>query len=217
MRTPEIASGAFDTGFIDANLARLGAAPHAPNQRAMRASARLLLMRPRAGMHSPLSPYDPWAITDWFELVGERRLGVDITVDGRRERLHLAAGASVESASDGEGSAEITLFEAESGVYALAGGRQVFVALVDPLAHAAGETDGSDGAICAPMNGRIAALHVADGDAVEAGNRLAVVEAMKMEHALNAPFAGIVRDLVCNVGEQVEMGERIMRVEERPA
>jgi len=64
------------------------------------------------------------------------------------------------------------------------------------------------------MNGRVAALFVEEGMPVEAGQRLAVVEAMKMEHALVAPFAGIVRDLVVAVGEQVEMGERIMRVEE---
>jgi biotin carboxyl carrier protein len=45
-----------------------------------------------------------------------------------------------------------------------------------------------------------------------------------MEHALVAPHAGVVRDLEANVGDQVEMGERIMRVEadqkagvERPA
>jgi biotin carboxyl carrier protein len=36
---------------------------------------------------------------------------------------------------------------------------------------------------------------------------------MKMEHALTAPFAGVVADLVANIGDQVEMGERIMRVE----
>ena len=41
----------------------------------------------------------------------------------------------------------------------------------------------------------------------------AVVETMKMEHALTAPFAGVVRDLVTMIGEQVEMGEPIMRVE----
>jgi 3-methylcrotonyl-CoA carboxylase alpha subunit len=36
---------------------------------------------------------------------------------------------------------------------------------------------------------------------------------MKMEHALTAPFAGVVADLAGNVGDQVEMGERIMRVQ----
>jgi biotin carboxyl carrier protein len=40
-----------------------------------------------------------------------------------------------------------------------------------------------------------------------------VVEAMKMEHPLAAPHPGYVRDLVVSVGDQVEMGERIMRVE----
>ena len=63
------------------------------------------------------------------------------------------------------------------------------------------------------MHGRVAALYVVEGDAVEAGQRLAVVEAMKMEHALTAPFAGVVREIVSAVGEQVEMGERILRVE----
>ena len=36
---------------------------------------------------------------------------------------------------------------------------------------------------------------------------------MKMEHALVAPHAGVVRDLIANVGDQVEMGARIMRVD----
>ena len=212
-RAPEIAKGAFDTGFIDAHLSRLGAAPHPPDPRAVLAAARLLLMRPQASRPSPLSPHDPWATADSFELVGERRLGVDLTVDGKPERLHLAAGGLAEAGGKTEDRPEIMLFETEAGVYAFAGGRQAFVALNDALAHVAGEADDGDGAIRAPMNGRVAALHVADGDEVEAGRRLAVVEAMKMEHALTAPFAGIVRDLVCNVGDQVEMGERIMRVE----
>ncbi len=70
-----------------------------------------------------------------------------------------------------------------------------------------------DAAIRAPMNGRLVAIAVEEGDRVEAGQRLAVVEAMKMEHALVAPHAGVVRDLEASVGDQVEMGERIMRVE----
>ncbi len=85
--------------------------------------------------------------------------------------------------------------------------------LVDPLEQAAGEAGDGDAAVRAPMNGRLVALAVGEGDRVEAGQRLAVVEAMKMEHAVTAPHAGIVRDLVANLGDQVDMGERIMRVE----
>ena len=84
---------------------------------------------------------------------------------------------------------------------------------VDPLARPEAGAEAGDAAIRAPMNGRLVALAVEDGERVEAGKRLAVVEAMKMEHALVAPHAGVVRDLTANVGDQVEMGERIMRVE----
>ena len=98
-------------------------------------------------------------------------------------------------------------------MYAFAGGRQAFVELVDPFAKAEAGAGEGDAAIRAPMNGRLVAVAVEEGETVEAGQRLAVVEAMKMEHALVAPYAGVVRDLDASVGDQVEMGERIMWVE----
>ena len=220
MRSPEVASGAFDTGFIDAHLARLGASPHPPDRRAVLAAARLLLARRDASRASPLSPYDPWGVADSFELVGARHVGLDVTVDGKPERLHVTEGAGDHALAPAGGKVlasaerpEITLFETPAGVYAFAGGRQAFVALIDPLERSAGGPEEGDGGVRAPMNGKVVALFVEEGEAVEAGHRLAVVEAMKMEHALTAPFAGVVRDLAAAIGDQVEMGERIMRVE----
>ena len=220
MRSSEVAAGAFDTGLIDANLTRLGASPRPPNPGAVLAAARRLIARRDASRPSPLAPFDPWGVADLFELMGPRRLGVDVTVDRKPERLDLigTGGQPVEAAGESPGSderPEITLFETEAGVYAFAGGRQALVQLVDPLETAASGAEEGDGGVRAPMHGRIAALHVAEGETVEAGQRLAVVEAMKMEHALTAPFAGRITDLVVNVGDQVEMGERMMRVEAR--
>ena len=213
LRSREFAAGAIDTGFIDANLGRLGAQPHPPDKRAVHAAARLLLERRDEGRASLLSPFDPWRIADSFELIGSRRIGLDITVDGVPMRVHLIEGANVDPVTEGEGSEEVSLHEANGGVYAFAGGRQAFVELVDPFAKAEAGADDGDAAIRAPMNGRLVAIAVEEGETVEAGKRLAVVEAMKMEHALVAPRAGVVRDLTANVGDQVEMGERIMRVE----
>jgi 3-methylcrotonyl-CoA carboxylase alpha subunit len=219
MRSPEVAHGGFDTGFIDANLARLGAVPHPPDSGAVLAAARRLLARRDGARPSPLGPYDPWGVADSFELIGPRRLGLDVTIDGKPERLQVIGSDDKGPEAFGRGAGasadhpEITLFETADGAYAFAGGRQVFVALIDPLESSAGGADEDDGGVQAPMNGRVVALYVEDGEAVEAGQRLAVVEAMKMEHALTAPFAGVVRDLVTATGEQVEMGERIMRVE----
>jgi 3-methylcrotonyl-CoA carboxylase alpha subunit len=220
LRSPEFVAGTVDTGFIDANLGRLGAEPHPANRKAVHAAARLLIERRDERKASPLHPFDPWRVADSFELLGSRRMGVDVTVDGVPMRVHLVDGANVDPVARNEGAEaadEVTLHEANGGVYAFARGRQAFVKLVDPFAKADAGARDSDGAIRAPMNGRLVVVAVEEGDAVEAGQRLAVVEAMKMEHALVAPYAGVVRDLDANAGDQVEMGESIMRVEKERA
>ena len=222
--SPEFTAGAVDTGFIDANLGRLGAQPHPPNKNAVHAAVRLLLERRDEGRPARLDPSDPWRVADSFELIGSRRVGVDVTVDGVPMRVHLIDGANVDPVTEQEGGDEVSLHEANGAVYAFAGGRQAFVQLVDPFEKAEAGAGEGDAAIRAPMNGRLVKVAVEEGERVEAGQRLAVVEAMKMEHALVAPHDGVVRDLEASVGDQVEMGERIMRVEadqkagaERPA
>ena len=68
------------------------------------------------------------------------------------------------------------------------------------------------GRISAPMNGRVVAVHVAEGEAVCAGQVLLVVEAMKMEHSIAAPLAGEVRGLFTQVGAQVAPGGLLMEI-----
>jgi len=213
IRSREFAAGTVDTGFIDANLGRLGAQPHPADQRAVHAAALMLFDKGDGARASALAPFDPWRVADSFELVGARRIGLDAAVDRIPERLHLIEGPNADFGAGPGRRDEITLYEADGGVYAFAGGRQAFVELIDPFAKADAGAEEGDAAIRAPMNGRVVALAIGEGEKVEAGQRLAVVEAMKMEHALVAPHAGFVRDLIANVGDQVEMGERIMRVE----
>ena len=68
-----------------------------------------------------------------------------------------------------------------------------------------GTAAAGDGAILAPMPGKVIAVDVAEGDAVTAGQRLMVLEAMKMEHALTAPFDGTVTELSASEGGQVQV------------
>ncbi len=63
----------------------------------------------------------------------------------------------------------------------------------------------ADGAILAPMPGKVIAVDVAEGDQVTAGQRLMVLEAMKMEHALTAPFDGTVTGLEASTGGQAQV------------
>ncbi|HEX7709869.1 MAG TPA: acetyl/propionyl/methylcrotonyl-CoA carboxylase subunit alpha [Sphingomonadaceae bacterium] len=72
----------------------------------------------------------------------------------------------------------------------------------------------SSGAIFAPMPGKVIALDVAEGQDVAQGERLMVLEAMKMEHALTAPFAGRVAELSAKLGAQVEVEALLARIEQ---
>ena len=64
----------------------------------------------------------------------------------------------------------------------------------------------------APMHGRVIAISIEEGDEVVAGQRLAVVEAMKMEHALVAPRAGRADSFAAKLGDVVEQGQRLMTI-----
>ncbi|MCY3877303.1 MAG: ATP-grasp domain-containing protein [Rhodobacteraceae bacterium] len=65
----------------------------------------------------------------------------------------------------------------------------------------------------APMTGRIASVHVQPGDRVEAGSCLATMEAMKMEHSLEAAQDSKVTGVMCTVGRQVREGELLISLD----
>jgi len=104
------------------------------------------------------------------------------------------------------------VFEAGDEAYVLRHGRQTRVRIKD-FATATAEAGAGDGVIKAPMHGRVLEIDVAVGDRVAAGQRLAVIEAMKMEHTLRAPFAGTVTEVPVGAGNQVVEGAQIMVIE----
>ncbi|KAG7668532.1 hypothetical protein Ndes2437B_g06939 [Nannochloris sp. 'desiccata'] len=70
-----------------------------------------------------------------------------------------------------------------------------------------GGAAGNVGTVISPMPGRIVKVSVSQGGSVEQGDTLCVVEAMKMEHVLKAPCAGVVKELHAFQGAQVEDGQ----------
>jgi 3-methylcrotonyl-CoA carboxylase alpha subunit len=74
-----------------------------------------------------------------------------------------------------------------------------------------------DGSIIAPMPGMVTVLAVKQGQAVKRGENLLVLEAMKMENSLAAPFDGVVAELHAALGAQVSEGTVLARIEKEKA
>jgi len=82
----------------------------------------------------------------------------------------------------------------------------------DSTASAATAGPAIDGAVRSPMPGTVIAVKVAPGQNVSAGEPLGVVEAMKMEHTLTAPHAGVVAEIGAVVGDRVSIGAQLFLI-----
>jgi len=91
-------------------------------------------------------------------------------------------------------------------------GRSWQLANVDPL-HFSGEGGGAEGGLLAPMPGKVIALLAEAGAKVAKGAPLLILEAMKMEHTINAPAAGTVKAFRFAVGDQVGDGAELVEFE----
>jgi 3-methylcrotonyl-CoA carboxylase alpha subunit len=85
--------------------------------------------------------------------------------------------------------------------------------VVDPLDRTS-SAQGDGNVIEAPMPGLVKAVFAKAGQEVAEGDRLAVLEAMKMEHALLAARDGVVAEVLVAAGDQVEAGAALIRLEE---
>jgi 3-methylcrotonyl-CoA carboxylase alpha subunit len=209
-RTPEFREGRVDTGFIDRNLVALGAVPQAPDHSAAAAGVARLLAGETPDRETA-ERSSPWDARDGFQLTGIRRIEIPILIGTEAAAASVVFGKDgvVVTVGDAAPAVDARAFAAGDDVYVLRHGRQTRVRLKD-VAVAAAEAGGGDGVVKAPMHGRVLELSVGVGDSVSGGERLAVIEAMKMEHTLRAPFAGIVRHVTAVQGAQVVEGGEIV-------
>ena len=100
-----------------------------------------------------------------------------------------------------------------SAIYLMQNGEtRCFECVQDITAVQADRLAGAD-RIVAPMPGQVIGLAVAAGDRVEAGDLLAVIEAMKMEHSVIAPCSGQVTAVHCAPGQRVDEHARLLELE----
>jgi 3-methylcrotonyl-CoA carboxylase alpha subunit len=180
--------------------------------------------------NDPFSQRDGWraygVASRRFDVVFHGQPHTAVLTYGAQEGLHLQAAdvsASLVWRVDGDGlqiayahhHAHVRVFVQRVGaddvahVFTLQGATQITV--VDILAHAAAVQE-VGGRLTAPMPGKVVSFAVKVGDKVKAGQALAVMEAMKMEHTMAAPADGEVLELLYAPGDQVNEGAELLKL-----
>ncbi|MEG3161310.1 biotin carboxylase N-terminal domain-containing protein [Sphingomonas sp. LB2R24] len=182
---PDFVAGRVDTGFIERHADALIPAAE-PSLAVLAAAAAAIL---------PAVTGDPWTSLRGFRTNAAPSSQVAVEVAGKP---YLVTGDQASAAVVADG---VLFLDGEAWPF---GPRRAD--------HIAGAGEG-DGAILAPMPGRVIAVLVEDGQAVTKGQRMLVLEAMKMEQALLAPFDGVVAELKVTEGAQVSEGTMLARID----
>jgi 3-methylcrotonyl-CoA carboxylase alpha subunit len=216
-RAREFRAGSFDTGFIERSMKALDGGADVRAAAALGAATILARDMERIGQNLDRgadAPPSPWDATDGFQLTGRRVSILPLTVDGEpaEARVIFGVGAPAVAVDGVPAALDATAIEGPDAIYVLRQGRQTVVRRTD---QGAGDLDraSGDGQIKAPMHGKVLAVLVGNGQQVVKGQRLAIIEAMKMEHAMIAPRDGRVAGIAVAAGSQVAEGASLMIVE----
>ena len=232
---PAFVRGEVDTGF----LGRYGdevvpkEQPASDRVLSLATLAKLDAISRAAAAVRTTDPHSPWATGRGWRLNdeglarlkwqdGERLIEVTahFGADGYRFDLpggSIAASATVDgsclaAALDGTAIRASVVFQGdEAAVFDDGASHRLVIA--DPTRRAVGDA-GAAGRLTAPMPGKLVQVLVKPGDAVEKGQPLVVLEAMKMEHTVKAPRAGKIAQVGYAAGEQVEEGASLVELED---
>ena len=228
VRSASFANADLDTALIERERAVLFEQPGLPIEVAAAGVVAHALAAERAEEGT-----DPWSRRDGWRLHGSALRRFDIAVgaehhvftlerarDGAQvlvrngERWPFRATARDADRHDvvlGERRHALTVHVTGQRVSVFSADGAATVDEIDPIAHA-GDHAAEAGRLTAPMPGKVIAFLAKPGDSVEAGQPLAVMEAMKMEHTIASPRAGTVAELLYVVGDQVDEGGELLRL-----
>ena len=224
-----ILSEAFSTADLDTGLIERHRATLFPELKPASAAtlalaaASLLLAERRAAA-------DPWADTSGWRMCGQLQRRIDLSDEQHAYPLDLTyiehgwrmhhAGVDTDIIPDTHAGHGLAIRFGDLAVrgavvrdgetlHVFSAGEHTVLTWTDPMAHA-GEAEAEGGRLTAPMPGKIIAVLVAAGAAVEKGAPLLIMEAMKMEHTISAPLAGVVEAVFFAVGDQVIEGVALL-------
>jgi 3-methylcrotonyl-CoA carboxylase alpha subunit len=228
---PEVRANKIDTSFIERELAKLTPAEAALSELELGAAVAAILRSEDIAAGGDVK--SPWrAAAGWTAVGARRRSFLFRQADGERKvSLRYGNGPSVlaidgrdlsfASSASARGGLDVVLDGVKHHVTGLLDEHEVYVRTrngrfefhwVDPFGTEDEEQAGAD-RVVAPLPGTVVAILVEEGASVEKGAAILTLEVMKMEQTLRAPFAGIVKELKCKVGDIVQEGVELAEIE----
>ncbi|MBW0102845.1 biotin carboxylase N-terminal domain-containing protein [Pseudonocardia sp. KRD291] len=227
----DVRAARLDTGLV-ARRARELAAPDLPDDvLGAAAGYALLRMEPTGPTVDPFDVPGGWRVGEpaWTtrRLVVSGHDPVVVRIRGRVADAELTIGDAEPVRIATTGTGDGTLAHTQDGRtrrYAVAtapdgvvwisrDGSAWGIREQEPLEAARSGADTAGGPVVSPMPGTVTVVEVTEGEEVTAGQKLVVVEAMKMEHVLTAPVDGVVRELKARVGGTVARDAALLVVE----
>jgi 3-methylcrotonyl-CoA carboxylase alpha subunit len=231
VRHPEFAAGRTYTSFLEAHVLPALSGADVPEEALLCAAAHDLLRTTATATVT-----GPWALGPWRQsgigvpltyryngtahTVSASRLADgswDLTVGGQSRRVALEAPSPghVLVRTDGVVLA-CTVMEGAGVVRITRQGQMVELLRPEPPSIAATEHAGPGGAgpraLTAPLAGVVVKVSVAEGDHVDTHQPLVILEAMKMEHTIDAPSPGVVARLHRAPGDRVQAGDILVEL-----
>ena len=214
---PVFAAGGATTGFIGAHFpaGSDAIAAKAPSSRALALAAALFYERSARKLAAIVSGWDSTGVfarpiklaigetTMVARLAARSADHYDVAIGDEVIDIAILArdGDSVRFLSGGVQAQALHSFDGE-GLYLAVGGETVFARDVSLETKTAGER-GGDTRLLAPMNGRIVSVLAQVGESVKKGQRIVVLEAMKMQHEIVAGRDGVLETVSVKEGDQV--------------
>ncbi|WP_448952213.1 acetyl/propionyl/methylcrotonyl-CoA carboxylase subunit alpha [Labrys neptuniae] len=237
IRHPAFAAGGVDTRFIEHHQAELLAPAPRPGDEVVAAAAFIALRAAESGTRvDPADPHSPWNEAGGWRLSGSARrklelswgdslieIGVSWLAEGYELQLAdriLAVTGTLDADNGARLRVGDTVLQARAVLIGetltlFADGRSTIFTVRDPRKPRGVESE-SAGRILSPMPGLVLSVSAVAGAAVEKGQPLVVIEAMKMEHTVAAPRAGVVKVVDVAVGDQVVAGAELVVLEVEP-
>ena len=227
---PDVRANNVTTGFIERELSALTTSDGSVSDLELSAAVAAIIASEQAAEQNKAR--SPWQTAGWMPVGRRSRLfkfkrgqeewpvtlrygsGASLITIGDRELAYSATSMS-------DGAIDLTLDGVRSRITGIVEGHELYVRTrngrfdlhwVDPFGGDDEETTGED-KIVAPLPGTVVALLAEEGATLEKGAAILTLEVMKMEQTLRAPFAGVLKQIKCKVGDVVGEGAELAEIE----